>query len=126
MRAILPGGLRVDWTPDEVAEAMRILTQSMLDAARGREQSGLTVANPLLVRYEDCQVKLTPTEHALVRFAHSRGPSDFDDVRDAVWMKNVSDKRIANICGEITDKFLAAGIPYEVSGEGSLVSIKKI
>jgi hypothetical protein len=116
----------VKWSPEEMAEAMRAITQALLSEAMGRESSGLVLANPLIVRYYDRHAKLTPTEHALVRYVHSRGPADFDEVRQVVWMKNVSDKRIANVCSEITGKFSDVGMPFEVSAEGSVVSIRKI
>jgi len=126
MRAILPGGVRVDWTPDEVAEAMRILTQSMLDAARGRESSGLTLANPLIVRYEDRQTKLTSTQHALLRYVLSHGATEFETLIEAVWFgKPVSDANLRKVCSDISTRFFDADIPYSLSAKAGVIELVK-
>lgn len=97
MRVILPGGMRVDWTPDEVAEAMRILTQSMLDAATGREQSGLTVDAGLrvdpdarLIYVDGVSIDVGPKQVAVAKMVadHRHQSPAVLDVYRFVWMND--------------------------------------
>jgi len=126
MRVILPGGLRVDWSPNEVAEAMRILTQSLLDTAVSSEPTGLTLANPLIVRDGDTRAALTPMQHAVLRYVLSHGPSTHEDVIEAVWMgKPIAEKTLRTTCDAANVRMMDAGISWEISTRGSHVSIKK-
>jgi hypothetical protein len=126
VRVTLPGGVSVEWTPDEIAEAMRLLTASLLAAASGRDER-LVLAHPQIVRYDDRHARLTTTQYAVVRLLLAHGSRDFDQIRDSVWLgKPVSDKRIANVCCEITANFCDNDVPYEVTAEGGRVSLRAI
>jgi len=126
MRVILPGGVRVDWSPDEVAEAMRILTQSMLDAAKGLESPGLVLADRFL-RHEDNSVRLTATEASIARFVLSRKCPDVEQVCTAVWGNDdKSDSGVRSHCSRISTKLFDAGIPFALRCEGGGVYFEEI
>ena len=127
MKVHLPTGIVADWSPSEIAEGIRILTAALLAEATGHG-SQLVLAHPQIVRYGDRHARLTATPYALLRFLLSRGTSvEFDDAREAVWLgRPVSDKRIMNACSEASSALMEAGIPYEVTCEASMVSLREI
>jgi len=121
MRVILPGGVRADWSLDEVAEAMRILTQALVSEAAGR-QSRLVLADRFL-RYADQSVKLTATERSIVRLVLSRESVDIEDLATAVWghSADVSDGTIRTHCYNVSTKLFDASIPFALRCEGGSI-----
>lgn len=127
MRIDLPGGVAADYSAAEIAQAIHILTNALAAQAAGHDLLRLSFAHPQIVRYDDRHVRLSATPYALVRFAHSRGGSvDLDDAKAFVWMKDISDKRVRNVCSEATIAFADAGIPIEVTAQGSMVTVREI
>ena len=87
----------------------------------------LILANPQLVRYGDRHVRLTPTQHAILRFVSSNGPSDFEAVIDAVWIgKTVSDSCVRSVCSRASILFVEAGIPYSLTTRGGCVALERL
>lgn len=126
--------MRVSLTPGELADMLAGMLRDetgtvwldIPDACIQRDSPRLVLSHPQIVRYDDRHTRLTSIQYALVRFIDSHGPADFDEVKESVWLKNVSDKRVANTCSEISATLSDAGIPVEVSSEGSMISIREI
>jgi len=127
----LPGEIEVDWSPDEIADAIRILTTALLCLATDRP-TGLTLANPQMVRCrapsgELHQCRLTATEHALVRFLLSHGPADVDQVRQAVWLgRSVAESTILRACYDVNAALLCSDILWEISPKNSVFVLQEI
>lgn len=126
--------MRVLLTPSELADAISASTRDnngMVelefpdDAVAPRDDRPI-LADPQLVRYGDRQVKLTPTEHAIVRFVLEHGPSEVEAVIDAVWWrKEITDKCVRSHASRVTCQFFDAGIPFELTTRGGFVSIQR-
>lgn len=125
MRVILPGGVCADWSPDEVAEAMRILTQALLTEATGRP-SGLVLAGRFL-RYGEISVRLTATEQQIMRLLISREMVEVETLVTAVWGHvEASDNTIRTHCSNISTKLFDAGLSYAVRYAAGMISLENL
>ncbi len=127
--------MRVALTPSELATMLvasirddsGMIQLEIPDGAVENHSPRLILANPQLVRYGKVQIRLTGTEHAVVRYVLSNGTSEFGDVIEGVWLgKPISDKTVTHVCSNISRQFLDAGIPYEVSSRGGFVCLESL
>ena len=72
-------------------------------------------------------VRLSPKQFAVLRHVHEHGPTDFEDIQDAIWRREgVSDGAIRAVCAKVNAKLLEGGFDVELSTHRSRVSIAGI